>query len=266
MRYGTMNFPVKPVVQEIEEIGPLGFDFVELAMDPPEATPERIREQKKEITQALGRYELGLVGHLPTFVNTASLYKSLRQASLEETLAAMEVGVEVGVEKLVVHPSYISGLAGFVKQRAKEYALESLQAICDRAEELGTVLCLENLPPKITFWTDPVEFEEVFTLFPKLKLALDVGHANIGTWGGRPREFLTRLGNYVGHLHFSDNLGRGDDHLPVGVGTVAFKEIIRDIVGIGYDDTLTIEVFAQDRGRVKESKDKVAAMYRRFKK
>ncbi|MGO9738823.1 MAG: hypothetical protein ACLPVO_15530 [Desulfomonilaceae bacterium] len=32
MRYGAMNFPVRPVLQELKEIAALGFDYVELAM------------------------------------------------------------------------------------------------------------------------------------------------------------------------------------------------------------------------------------------
>ena len=35
MRYGAMNFPVRPVLQELKEIANLGFDYVELVMDPP---------------------------------------------------------------------------------------------------------------------------------------------------------------------------------------------------------------------------------------
>ena len=36
MLYGAMNYPVWPVLQEMEAISELGFDYVELAMDPPE--------------------------------------------------------------------------------------------------------------------------------------------------------------------------------------------------------------------------------------
>ena len=32
MRYGAMNFPVRPVLQELKEIAALGFDYVELAI------------------------------------------------------------------------------------------------------------------------------------------------------------------------------------------------------------------------------------------
>ncbi len=45
MEYGAMNFPIKPLLKEIEEIGEMGFDYVELTMDPPEATPQKILTQ-----------------------------------------------------------------------------------------------------------------------------------------------------------------------------------------------------------------------------
>ena len=37
MQFGTMNFSVKPVLDEIETFARLGFDYLELAMDPPMA-------------------------------------------------------------------------------------------------------------------------------------------------------------------------------------------------------------------------------------
>ena len=44
-----MNFPIKPLLREIEEIGEMGFDYVELTMDPPEAIPQKVMTQKKKI-------------------------------------------------------------------------------------------------------------------------------------------------------------------------------------------------------------------------
>ena len=37
VRYGAVNFPIRPVTGGIEEIGKLGFDYIEMAMDAPEA-------------------------------------------------------------------------------------------------------------------------------------------------------------------------------------------------------------------------------------
>ena len=53
MKYGAMNFPIKPLLREIEEIGEMGFDYVELTMDPPEATPQKMLGQKRAILEVL---------------------------------------------------------------------------------------------------------------------------------------------------------------------------------------------------------------------
>jgi sugar phosphate isomerase/epimerase len=47
MLYGAMNFPVHPVLEELEAISKLGFDYIELTMDPPQAHYSIIRRQKK---------------------------------------------------------------------------------------------------------------------------------------------------------------------------------------------------------------------------
>ena len=53
MLYGAMNFPVKPVLEELESLALLGFDFLELAMDPPAAHYAAVRDQKTELLAAL---------------------------------------------------------------------------------------------------------------------------------------------------------------------------------------------------------------------
>src|SRR4030065_189780 len=58
MNSGAMNFPIKPLLREIEEIGEMGFDYVELTMDPPEAIPQKILAQKRAIIETLHRYAM----------------------------------------------------------------------------------------------------------------------------------------------------------------------------------------------------------------
>jgi len=49
MRYGAMNFPIKPVLKELEAFAHLGFDYLELTLDPPLGHYSIIRKQKDEI-------------------------------------------------------------------------------------------------------------------------------------------------------------------------------------------------------------------------
>ncbi len=222
MKYGAMNFPVKPLLQEIEEIGELGFDYVELTMDPPEAAPQKVLAQKKSILNLLNRYKMGITGHLPTFVWTSDLYDSLRKASLQENFEALEASAELGIEKLVLHPGYITGMGKFVIDKAKRYGLESIEAILKKANSLGMTLCIENMFPQANFLTQPHEFQEVFEIFPEIRLALDIGHANLGGDRNRAIEFIQRYGYRIGHIHANDNFGKEDNHLPIGAGIIDF--------------------------------------------
>lgn len=261
MKYGAMNFPVKPLLQEIEEIGELGFDYMELTMDPPEAAPQKVLAQKKSILNLLNRYKMGITGHLPTFVWTSDLYESLRNASLHENIKAIEASAELGIEKLVLHPGYITGMGKFVIDKAKGYGLESIEAILKKTNSLGMTLCIENMFPQANFLTQPHEFQEVFETFPEIRLALDIGHANLGGDRSRAIEFIQRYGYHIGHIHANDNFGKEDNHLPIGAGLIDFDRIIKALKQTSYDETITIEVFSKDRDYLRISKEKIKRMW-----
>jgi sugar phosphate isomerase/epimerase len=262
MLYGAMNFPVRPILKELEAISELKFDYLELTMDPPQAHYRMIRQQKKRLLKALDRHNMGLLCHLPTFVSTADLTHSLRKASLNEVLKSLDVAAELECLKVVLHPSYFLGLSVFVMDKAREYALESLDAIMERADKLGLLLCLENLFPRTHSCAEPEDFTEIFEKFPNLKLTLDIGHAHIGDKEGRRAlDFIKMFPDRISHIHASDNFGEEDNHLPVGTGTVNFPEIIKALKEIGYDDTITLEVFSRDRDYLRISRDKLADMF-----
>jgi len=263
MKYGAMNFPIKPLSRELEDIGAMGFDYVELTLDPPEASPQKVLAHRKTIHEILHRYALGIVGHLPTFVRTSDLYESLRRASVQEMVCALEAGSELGIKKMVLHPGYSTGLGRFVLDRVKQYAMESLDVIVKKANTLGITLCVENMLPQTQFLSNPHEFEEVFHAFPDLRLALDIGHANLGGGRNKSSEFIQRFGYRLGHVHANDNFGRNDSHLPVGAGTIDFEKILRELRGIEYDETITVEVFSKDKDYLRISRDKIKRMWDR---
>ncbi len=263
MRYGAMNFPVKPVVDELEKIAAMGFDYLELTMDPPQAHYKTIRQQKNSILKALNSHSMSLICHLPTFVSTADLTDSIREASLLEMFKSMEVAADLSAQKVVLHPGYIGGLGLYVKETALALANESLVSIIGRAQALGLRVCLENMFPKCQAFFEPDDFEDILQQFPHLTLTLDTGHANIGDQGGRRTlDFIKKFGPRIGHLHISDNLGERDDHIPVGSGAIDFSKIIHALKDCGYDDTATLEIFSADRLELKKSRDRFDEMLR----
>lgn len=261
MLYGATNFPIKPVLEELETIAKLGFDYLELTMDAPEAHYTIIRRIKDELVHALQGLNMKLICHLPTFVSTADLTEGLREASLNEMLASLEVAAELRAMKAVLHPSVHRGLSMFVMDQAQEYALRSLEVIVNKADELGVCLCLENMFPQYNSLVNPEDFNDVFERFPQLRMTLDVGHAHIGEKGvAKILTFIERFPDRIYHIHANDNLGNGDEHLPIGVGTIDFPSIIKALKAIGYDETITLEVFSKDRDYLRLSRDKLAHM------
>jgi sugar phosphate isomerase/epimerase len=234
---------------------------MELTMDPPEATPQKILAQRKPIQDLLHRYGMGIIGHLPTFVWTSDLYESLRAASVRETLDALEAGAELGIEKVVLHPGYISGLGKLVPDKARGYGMQSIEAILNRATSLRMTLCLENMFPQAHFLSNPHEFQEVFESFPDLRLALDIGHANLGGGKNKSSEFIHQYGYRIGHVHVNDNFGKEDNHLPIGAGMIDFEKILKELNEAQYDETLTLEVFSRDREYLQISKDKIKRIW-----
>lgn len=261
MLYGAMNFPIRPVIKELETIAKLGFDYMELAMDPPQAHSRKVHRQKEELLRTLEDCKMGLICHLPAFVYTADLTASIREASLKEVVESIDVAADLRPLKVILHPSYIVGLGIFVSDQARQYAIRSLEDVVERADHLGVVLCIENMFLRSHWLSDPEDFVDIFERFPTLLLTLDTGHAHINTEGEKKIiEFIERFSDRIHHIHANDNFGKEDNHLPIGAGTIDFSKIIKALKGIGYDETITLEVFSQDKDYLKISREKIAAM------
>lgn len=263
MLYGAMNSPLRPLLQEIQEIGRMGFDYLELTMDPPKAHHTTIRKTRQDVLDGLARYGMGVVCHLPTFVSTADLTESIREASIQETILSLQEASELTPLKAVLHPSFIQGLGTTMKEQSRQYAMEALDRILKEADGMGFPVCVENLFPRSHSLVEAEDFDGLFLRFPSAKLTLDTGHAHIGDQE-RITTFINRHSLRIGHIHASDNSGRDDEHLPIGVGSIDFPKIVKALKEIGYDDTITLEVFSRDRDYLRISREKLSAMFASF--
>ena len=262
MLFGATNFPVRPLLEEVESVAKLGFDYLEVAMDPPYGHHSVIRRIESDLMKALEQRKLGVVCHLPTFISSADLTEGLRCASLNEIFASLEAAAKLQTLKVVLHPGYISGLGRFVMDKVKENNMRSLEAIVAKAHELGLWLCLENMFPKGHWLIYPEDFVEVLDKFPSLYLTLDTGHAHMADASDRMTlEFIEKFGHRIGHIHANDNFGTEDNHLPIGAGTIDFQAVVKALRAKGYDDTMTLEVFSKDRDYVKITRQKIEVMF-----
>jgi len=77
-----MNNPMLDVVQEIELFARLGFDYIDLTLEPQAAYAETINV--KETRRALARTGIGVVGHTAYYLPFASPFPSLRDCAVRE--------------------------------------------------------------------------------------------------------------------------------------------------------------------------------------
>lgn len=256
-----MNFPIMPVMDEIEKIARLGFDYIELTLDAPCAHWTEINKIRNEIRAALETNDLGIACHLPTFVHTADLSPAIRQASVDEMIHSLDAAAIVGAKKAVLHPSIIFGLAPLVLDTALTYSAESLDTIFRHAGTLDITICFENLYPQCHAFFDPDEFKRVFKAYPGMMMCLDAAHANIDDPAGkRIFDFLEKFTDRIGHIHLSDNQGKFDEHLAIGQGNINFKRFMAKLVRTGFNDTITLEVFSQNPADLIRSRDYIAGM------
>jgi sugar phosphate isomerase/epimerase len=260
MRFGATNNPLQPLLEEIKILAALGFDYLELCLDPPEGLPETIRPN--ELTRMLEDKGLeAAVAHLPASVWLADIYDSIRKASVKEVISALDMCSRLGIKKAVLHPGYLTGLLRSVPDLGGQLAFRSLDEILDAARERDIMICLENMFPRTGHMYRPEEMAEVLDNYPDVMMTFDIGHACIKAPANRPISILDVGAKRIRHLHVSDNNLVEDDHLPIGEGSIQFEEVFSRLKRIGYDDTMTLEVFTSDREYLRQSLNKVKAMW-----
>ena len=78
---------------------------------------------------------------------------------------------------------------------------------------------------------------------PRIRLCLDIGHANAVTAKNFPvTQWIQRLAPYLAHFHLHNNDGSGDTHAAFDAGSMDMQEILQTIDRCCADDvTYTIE-------------------------
>jgi sugar phosphate isomerase/epimerase len=126
---------------------------------------------------------------------------------------------------------------------------EVLLATADRLEPLGVRVGIENSFGDKGFCSI-AELREFVALcgLPTMGMLLDTGHANIhvrssGVEGeSEIGAFVRAIPREILEVHFSDNHGATDEHLPLGSGNVDLVGVMGALRDLGFGGVLTVEV------------------------
>ncbi len=258
MLIGAMNHPGENVISEIEWMGRMGLDFIDLTLEPPAAAwwcvnPAAIRE-------ALSRAHLQVVGHTAYYLPIGSPFESIRRASVDELKKCLEIFSAVGAKWMNVHPDRQNGM--HTRKQIVDLNLRTLNEALPLATEKGIGLMLENVP---VHFNNVAQLADLLGQMPELGLHLDIGHANLqlapDEINSAP-EMIKAYRSRLRHVHLHDNKGGGADlHLALGAGTLPLAQQVRCLKQSGYDGTITLEVFSADRHYLEYSRDILRALW-----
>jgi sugar phosphate isomerase/epimerase len=232
MKIGMMNNPSAPVVDEVAAIGKAGYDFVDLTMEAPQA----LEVDTQKLLPLLRQHALEIVGHTDPCLPYAYPIDRIRRACLQELERCARIFADLGAGIMNIHPCYTCPPA--MKRSLVELNIAALREVVRMAAGNGLTVVLENFRPPF----DAIfVFQRMLREVPGLKLHLDVGHTHFGR--DDAAAFCRHLGEHIAHVHLSDNRSRADDHMPLGVGSVPWREAVDGLKKTGYDGTITLEVF-----------------------
>jgi len=235
MKIGIMNNPSKSVYDEATFCGTSGFDFLDLTVEGPNAYAVDVGR----LQSILQSYNLTVTGHTDPCLPYAYPVQAVRDACLQELERCAVIFSALGARVMNIHPCYYCSPA--LKRGLLDFNIEALQPIVAMAEAHELSLVFENY---IAPFDKVSTFKTLLTEVPGLKVHLDFGHTNFGR--DSHETFCRELGQDIRHVHFSDNRGRTDDHMPLGIGTINWRQAIDVLKATGYDGTITLEVFCNN--------------------
>lgn len=249
MKIGAMNHPAHEILDELRWMAEMELEFVDLTLEPPAAATWRV--DPAAIAQAVRRYGFDVVGHTAYYLPMASPFEEVRRAAVTELKRCMEMFAAVGARWMNLHPDHYAPL--HTRKFCIDQNLRSLRELLESSKRLGVGLMIENLPGD---FNTAEQLGELLEPLPELALHLDIGHANLQTTANTAPDIIQAYGRRLRHVHLHDNRGGSADlHLPLGSGLIDVRKHVRILREAGYDATITLEVFAEDRHYLAYSRD-----------
>jgi len=253
--FGLLTNPLCNMALEIARVKRLGFDYVEIGIEEPNATPSILMSQKTEIVTALSRNAISPLGHTAYWVGFGSCHEEVRAGWVREAKEMIHAASQLGILLLNFHFNSRLGMVGRTERSRESFLLNfinSMTELTQFATQNGVQLMLENVPPEPGHPLESLAyFSRVMSAVPSLKFHFDIAHAFIENRMIGIKEYLETFPERLVHIHIHDNHGELDEHLPLGEGKIDFKKVVKLLKEFNYDKTVTFEVFTSQSDAVR---------------
>ncbi len=186
--------------------------------------------------------------HIPYYINISEILIHLRRYNVNYLLKCIKVAGALKAAHITLH---VGSFFWFpVEQWKRKKALirfkKSLGKVLKMCQNMNVILALENVVPIPTgseyyLLGDNIEdFKSIFSSFDSqyLKFCLDTGHANMGEG---VIEYINNFQDKLCSIHYHDNNGQNDEHLPVGKGKVPWNDLAEELLNINYKGPIISE-------------------------
>lgn len=224
---------------------------------------ENLNEENREkITEEMTKAAAGrsAIVHGPfTELIPCAIDERARNLAMERHMESIEICRELGGKKLILHSGWIPSMyfPSWQVERSVEYwkklvakafaAPENATKTCAAPKNAAKAcaapgedftICVENV-----FEPEPDTLIEIIDGVgdPRLKICLDVGHANAVKTTGTVEEWIEKMGERIGHFHLHNNDGGSDSHGELTDGALDMERILRLAEKRCPDVTYTIE-------------------------
>ena len=257
--YGLLTNPSNEILSEVTKIYDLGFDYVEIAMEGPEGNPQVIKKKRNEIVNLIQKFRHKAIAHTAYWIDLCSDYGYVRDAWILEATREIRTAKEIGIDLVNFHANLNGMFYGEKRRIPLDNLIRSLREIVKYAEKSNVKVMLENIPLSNGIHKAS-EIKYIVDNVPSLFVHLDIPHAF--TSGGMESviEYINMFREKIIHIHWHDNHGNSDEHLPIGEGLIDHEQAVKALKNIHYDRTITLEVFTSSND-AKDSGDKLRTIW-----
>ena len=249
-KFGSLTNPRVEILKEIKRIKNTKFDFVEIGIEWPEGSVEVLDAKKEKILNFLEKNNFPAIAHTAWWMEFGSPYEEIRKFWVKLAKEKISVAKKLKIELINFH-AYTRQSAAYKKYERKIVLnfIRSMDELVEFAKNKNMRVMLENggEDNMINFHN----FSAIINSVKGLNVHLDVGHAFI--YGGMQNihRYILTFKDKIVHIHLHDNHGESDEHLPIGSGFINHRNVVAWLKQIGYDKTVTFEVFTSEKDLLK---------------
>jgi sugar phosphate isomerase/epimerase len=225
-----------PFERMVEEIPKTGARYVEVVDDGAHALD---KERVLALKSVRDSYDVDYTVHAPfTGVNISLQDGALLNATMKRLQESIVNSAGLDCRLWVFHPGMKAGVSMFYPGMDWTMNLKSVRLLSKFASEHGVKTAIENIMEPFVL-KSVAEFKRFYSELNKdVGLALDTGHANLN---GEVDSFLKELSDKLVHVHAQDNLGKVDQHLGIGYGSINWQSFASLLKKTSFDGIVILE-------------------------